>query len=107
MAYALGAGHPRLQRRESSPSCDALSEVAAGLGRTARIALRVNPDVDAKTHAKISTGKAENKFGVPFDEAPRLYAKARHAAGHRRCRHPHAHRQPDHRPGAVPQRLRG
>ena len=50
--------------------------MAAGLGRTARIALRVNPDVDAKTHAKISTGKAENKFGIPFDDAPRLYAKA-------------------------------
>ena len=58
------------------PELDALSEVAAGLGRTARIALRVNPDVDAKTHAKISTGKAENKFGIPFDDAPRLYAKA-------------------------------
>ena len=53
-----------------------MSEVAASLGRTARIALRVNPDVDARTHAKISTGKAENKFGVPFDDAPRLYAKA-------------------------------
>ena len=50
--------------------------MAASLGRTARIAFRVNPDVDAKTHAKISTGKAENKFGVPFEDAPRLYAKA-------------------------------
>ena len=61
---------------ESEAELEALSEVAAGLGRTARIALRVNPDVDAKTHAKISTGKAENKFGVPYDDAPRLYAKA-------------------------------
>jgi len=61
---------------ESEPELEALSEVAASLDRTARIALRVNPDVDAKTHAKISTGKAENKFGVPFDDAPRLYAKA-------------------------------
>ena len=51
---------------ESEPELHALSEVAAGLGRTARIAIRVNPDVDAKTHAKISTGKAENKFGIPY-----------------------------------------
>jgi diaminopimelate decarboxylase len=61
---------------ESEPELEALSEVAAGLGRTARIAVRVNPDVDAKTHAKISTGKAENKFGVPYHDAPRLCAKA-------------------------------
>ncbi|MEM6357297.1 MAG: diaminopimelate decarboxylase, partial [Pseudomonadota bacterium] len=43
---------------------------------TARIAVRVNPDVDARTHAKISTGKSENKFGVPIDRAPALYARA-------------------------------
>ena len=61
---------------ESEPELEALSEVAASLGRTAAIAFRVNPDVDAKTHAKIATGKAENKFGVPFEDAPRLYAKA-------------------------------
>src|SRR6476620_1829114 len=61
---------------ESEPELLALSETATRLGRTARIAFRVNPDVDAKTHAKISTGKAENKFGVPFDEATRLYAEA-------------------------------
>ena len=64
-----------------SPSSRRLSEVAAGLGRTAAIALRVNPDVDAKTHAKIATGKAENKFGVPFEDAPRLYAKAARLPG--------------------------
>jgi diaminopimelate decarboxylase len=75
MAYALGEGILGFNV-ESEPELEALSEVAAGLGRTARIALRVNPDVDAKTHAKITTGKAENKFGVPFDDAPRLYAKA-------------------------------
>jgi diaminopimelate decarboxylase len=75
MAYALGEGI-RGFNMESEPELDALSEVAAGMGATARIAIRVNPDVDAKTHAKISTGKAENKFGVPFDDAPRLYAKA-------------------------------
>jgi diaminopimelate decarboxylase len=61
---------------ESEPELEALSEVAAGLGRTARIALRINPDVDAKTHAKIATGRAENKFGVPYADAPHLYAKA-------------------------------
>jgi diaminopimelate decarboxylase len=75
MAYALEEGILGFNV-ESEPELDALSEVAASLGRTARIALRVNPDVDARTHAKISTGKAENKFGVPFDDAPRLYAKA-------------------------------
>ena len=46
------------------------------MGSTARIAIRVNPDVDAKTHHKIATGKAENKFGVPFAEAPALYRLA-------------------------------
>ena len=61
---------------ESEPELRALSEIAAAHGRTARIAFRVNPDVDAKTHHKIATGKAENKFGVPFAEAPRLYALA-------------------------------
>jgi diaminopimelate decarboxylase len=66
---------------ESEPELEALGEVAAGLGRTARVALRINPDVDAKTHAKISTGKAENKFGVPYDDAPRLYAKAARLPG--------------------------
>ena len=61
---------------ESEPELELLSEVATKLGKTARIAVRVNPDVDAKTHAKISTGKSENKFGIPFLDAPRLYAKA-------------------------------
>src|SRR6185295_215081 len=75
MAYALGEGILSFNV-ESEPELEALSEVAASLGRTARIAVRVNPDVDAKTHAKISTGKAENKFGVPFEDAPRLYARA-------------------------------
>ncbi|MBX9589651.1 MAG: diaminopimelate decarboxylase [Hyphomonadaceae bacterium] len=75
MAYALTEGIFGFNV-ESEPELTALSEVAAGLGRTARIALRINPDVDAKTHAKISTGKAENKFGIPFGDAPRLYAAA-------------------------------
>ena len=61
---------------ESEPELFALSEVASALGTTAKIAIRVNPDVDAKTHAKISTGKAENKFGVPYADARALYAEA-------------------------------
>ncbi len=80
MAYALGEGILGFNV-ESEPELEALSEVAASLGRTASIALRVNPDVDAKTHAKISTGKAENKFGVPFEDAPRLYASAARLPG--------------------------
>lgn len=61
---------------ESEPELVAISETAASMGATAPIAIRVNPDVDARTHAKISTGKAENKFGVPYDRAPELYAHA-------------------------------
>ena len=66
---------------ESEPELEALSEVAAQQGKTARIAIRVNPDVDARTHAKISTGKAENKFGIPYLDAPRLYAQAARLPG--------------------------
>jgi diaminopimelate decarboxylase len=61
---------------ESEPELDALSALAASRGQTARIALRVNPDVDAKTHAKISTGKAENKFGIPLSRAVAVYRRA-------------------------------
>ena len=75
MAYALKEGILGFNV-ESEPELEALSEVAVSLGRRAAIALRVNPDVDAKTHAKISTGKSENKFGIPFLDAPRLYARA-------------------------------
>ena len=52
-----------------------LAAIAAAMGRTAPAALRVNPDVDAGTHGKISTGKAENKFGVPYDLAAGIYAR--------------------------------
>ena len=52
-----------------------LAQLAAARGLTARAALRVNPDVDAGTHGKISTGKAENKFGVPYDRAGAMYAR--------------------------------
>jgi diaminopimelate decarboxylase len=75
MAHAIAEGILGFNV-ESEPELEALSAVATEMGRTARIALRVNPDVDAKTHAKISTGKAENKFGIAFDDAPRIYAKA-------------------------------
>jgi diaminopimelate decarboxylase len=60
---------------ESAEEIEALSALATGLGRTAPVALRVNPDVDARTHAKISTGRSENKFGVPIADAPALYAR--------------------------------
>lgn len=61
---------------ESEPEMRALSEVATSLGVTAPIAIRVNPDVDAKTHAKIATGKKENKFGIPISRALNSYAEA-------------------------------
>jgi diaminopimelate decarboxylase len=75
MAYALEEGILGFNV-ESEPELFALSGVAAATGKTARIALRVNPDVDAKTHAKISTGKAENKFGVHYADARQLYSEA-------------------------------
>jgi diaminopimelate decarboxylase len=80
MAFALDAGILAFNV-ESEAELRDLSDVATGRGVTARIAFRVNPDVDAKTHHKIATGKAENKFGVPFDEAPRLYALASRLPG--------------------------
>jgi diaminopimelate decarboxylase len=61
---------------ESEPELMALSEVATSLGVTAPITVRVNPDVDAKTHEKIATGKSENKFGIPIAKAPAVYAMA-------------------------------
>lgn len=61
---------------ESAPELDRLNEVAASMGKVAAISLRVNPDVDAKTHPYISTGLKQNKFGVAYDEAIALYRKA-------------------------------
>jgi diaminopimelate decarboxylase len=61
---------------ESEPELHALSEVATSLGLVAPITIRVNPDVDARTHEKISTGKKENKFGIPIDRASAVYAEA-------------------------------
>lgn len=59
---------------ESAEEVAMISALAASMGRTARVALRVNPDVDAGTHAKITTGRSENKFGIAFAEAAALYA---------------------------------
>ena len=61
---------------ESEPELELLSAIAAAKGRTARISIRVNPDIDARTHAKIATGKAENKFGIPISRARDVYARA-------------------------------
>ena len=61
---------------ESVPELHALSARAAAMGKTAPVSFRINPDVDAKTHAKISTGKKEDKFGVPWEQAEEIYALA-------------------------------
>jgi diaminopimelate decarboxylase len=61
---------------ESEPELELLSRLAAEMGRTVRISVRVNPDVDSGSHAKISTGKSENKFGVPLVHARAAYARA-------------------------------
>jgi diaminopimelate decarboxylase len=61
---------------ESEPELDLLSAIAAAKGRTAQVSVRVNPDIDAKTHAKIATGRAENKFGIPISRARDVYALA-------------------------------
>ena len=61
---------------ESEPELRALSEVAESVGVSVPITVRVNPDVDAKTHAKIATGKSENKFGIPIARARAVYAEA-------------------------------
>jgi diaminopimelate decarboxylase len=75
MAAALDARIHQINV-ESMPELRRLSEVASARGRIARIAIRVNPDVDALTHAKISTGRKENKFGVEIDEAVAAYQLA-------------------------------
>ena len=61
---------------ESEPELELLSQLARESGRLARISVRINPDVDAGTHAKISTGKSENKFGIPLSRARDVYARA-------------------------------
>lgn len=66
---------------ESEPEMEVLNRVALSLGLVAPITVRVNPDVDAKTHAKIATGKSENKFGIPISKAREVYAHAARLPG--------------------------
>jgi len=72
---ALGGGI-RQFNVESEPEMEVINAVAQELGVVAPITIRVNPDVDAKTHAKIATGKSENKFGIPIARAREVYARA-------------------------------
>ncbi len=71
-ALSVGLGQFNLELEEEG---QVLAAIAYAKGMTAQATLRVNPDVDAGTHAKISTGKAENKFGVPIDQAPAIFAR--------------------------------
>jgi diaminopimelate decarboxylase len=75
MAFALREGIACFNV-ESEPELELLSDVAGRVGQRAAVSIRVNPDVDAKTHAKITTGKADNKFGITYIRAPEVYARA-------------------------------
>ena len=66
---------------ESEPELELLNKVAQAEGKQAAIAFRINPDIDARTHAKISTGKASNKFGIPWTRAHKAYARAAELPG--------------------------
>jgi diaminopimelate decarboxylase len=80
VAYALEVGVAEINL-ESEPELALVNRVAQRMGKRATVAIRVNPDVEAGGHAKISTGKADNKFGVSIGEAERLYANASNMAG--------------------------
>ena len=80
MRMALEGG-VRQFNLESEPEMEVLSAVAAEMGVEVPVTVRVNPDVDARTHAKISTGKAENKFGIPITRARDVYAHAARLPG--------------------------
>ncbi len=75
MKFALSEGIYQFNV-EGEPELDALNEVALSLATRARITIRVNPNVDAKTHAKITTGTSESKFGIPWERAREVYAYA-------------------------------
>jgi diaminopimelate decarboxylase len=75
MAFALDAGI-HCFNVESEPELALLSEIAAARGVQAPVSLRINPDIDARTHEKIATGRKENKFGIPFGRAREVYALA-------------------------------
>lgn len=80
LAFAVGAGIYQINI-ETEGELDLLSKVAARLGRRQEAVFRVNPDIGAGGHAKITTGSAANKFGVSFEEASRLYARAANLPG--------------------------
>ena len=80
IAFAVETGVAEINV-ESEPELHLVNRVAQQMGRRATVAIRVNPDVAAGGHAKIATGKADNKFGVSFSEAERLYANASNMAG--------------------------
>ncbi len=80
MAAGLDAGIHQFNV-ESLPELELLDRIARAKGSRARVALRVNPDVDARTHKKIATGKAENKFGVELSKAREIYARGAAMAG--------------------------
>ena len=75
MDFALAAGI-HCFNVESEPELELLSARAVAAGRVAPVSMRINPDVDARTHRKIATGKAENKFGIPWQRARDVYARA-------------------------------
>jgi diaminopimelate decarboxylase len=80
MDFALEAGI-HCFNVESSPELELLSERADAAGKIAPVSIRINPDVDPRTHAKISTGKKENKFGIPYGDARAAYARAAELPG--------------------------
>jgi diaminopimelate decarboxylase len=80
LEYAIGVGVGAINA-ESAGEIDRIAEIARGLGKEARVALRVNPDIDAKSHPNISTGLKTNKFGVPIDDARGIYRERRGLGG--------------------------
>jgi diaminopimelate decarboxylase len=80
LEYAIDIGIGAINA-ESAGEIDRIARVAHGMGREARVALRVNPDVDAKSHPNISTGLKTNKFGVPLEDARSIYRDRRGLAG--------------------------
>ncbi len=75
LAMALSSGVYRINV-ESEPELDALSSVANSLDVEAKVAIRINPDIDAGTHAKVTTGRADNKFGIDWPQTPGIYARS-------------------------------
>jgi diaminopimelate decarboxylase len=80
LAFAISEGVGTINA-ESPGELDRIAAIARSLGREARVALRVNPDIDAKSHPNISTGLKSNKFGVPLEEARQIYRERRALEG--------------------------